>query len=58
MLGKFYEMLQKSDLKSFKLKVGMVNAKSGAPIAEGTVVGEASKPAPQEIFESTVQNVP
>ena len=36
----------------------MVNARSGEAIAEGTVKDEVSKPAQQEIFESTVQNVP
>ena len=35
MLQKFYGMLQKTDIKSFKLKVGIINAKTGVPIGEG-----------------------
>ena len=32
MLQKFYTMLSKADIKSFKLKVGLISSKTGAPI--------------------------
>jgi len=35
MLQKFYTMVQKNDIKSFKLKVAMISSKTGAVIAEG-----------------------
>ena len=55
MLQKFYTMLQKTDLKSFKLKVSMISAKTGAAIqnvdgADGAPAG----PAASDVFQSTV----
>ena len=35
MLQKFYTMLSKADIKSFKLKVGLISSKTGAPIVDG-----------------------
>ena len=53
MLQKFYAMLQKTDIKAFKLRVAMVSAKTGAPIVEGPAAGNGQSTAP-ELFESTV----
>jgi len=55
MLQKFYAMLQKADIKAFKLRVAMVSAKTGAPIVEGPAAGNGQSAAP-ELFESTVPN--
>ena len=53
MLQKFYAMLQKSDIKAFKLKVAMISAKTGAPIVEGPAASAKESTAP-ELFESMV----
>ena len=59
MIQKFYTMLQEDEIKSFKLKVGLISSKTGAPIqavdgpsdsAEGGLQGGS------EVFQSMVPN--
>jgi len=58
MLQKFYTMLQKTDIKSFKLKVAMISSKTGAVIAESPAdTSESQANANPEMFQSTVPNL-